>query len=346
VIELFREAGAEVHELEFPRFRGASPAQMLRILRAARALRSLVRRRGADLVIANTARTAYLSSLALRGTNVPSIWWVRDFEFGRIAFRALAGQAQRFICVSHAVRRFYGGADDPRFVVVHVGTDVRHALTTVSDEEVVRERAHWGFAPTDVVVGFIGRVVEEKGPLDFLQAVYRAHAADARVKGLIVGTGAGEPTNLEPLIRAEAEARPGVLVLAGFQEREALYYRVIDVFVLASRWQEGYATSMVQAMFAQVPVIATNTGGTPELVRDGKTGILVQSQSPEQIADAIASIMRSPERVARMVSNALHEVRGNNTLEVCASRANAVFDEVMGGSLAGAITPAAVEAPD
>jgi glycosyltransferase involved in cell wall biosynthesis len=326
LIERYRAAGARVHVLPMPRLRRRSPRVLSDLLLSARRLRRLAQDERVDLVVANTSRAAYIASVALIGAHAPLIWWVRDFLFGDLAFRLLHCRASRIICVSRAVRDHYAGGGDPRFSVVHVGSSLHDELPAINDDDVRAERARWGFADDDVVVGFMGRLVGEKGPEDVLAATALAHATDSRVKLLVVGSGRGQQGDVEAALRAMAsEAPDDCVVFAGFQREQALFYRLFDIFVLATRTPEPYATSVVQAMMARTPVIATATGGTPELVHDGVTGLLVQPCSPPAIAAAIRRLATEPLLRRRVVDTAEAEVMRNNREQVTTCQAEAIY---------------------
>ena len=330
LLDLYRDAGAEVHVLPMPQLRRASPMVLIAWWRASRVLRSLLRRLQVDLIVANTSRAAYIASLARVGTGVPLIWWVRDFLFGDLVFRLLSRSARRLICVSAAIRDHYGGRGNPRFAVVHVGSPFDDELTRVTDADVRAERARWGFTDNDVVVGFMGRLVEEKGPEDVLDAVAIAHATDPRIRVLVVGSGRGQVGDVEDVVHARAAIDGGAsVVFAGFQREQALYYRLFDVFVLATRTPEPYATSVVQAMMAGTPVIATATGGTPELVRDGVTGLLVPPRAPRAIADAILRLASSSALRARLVEAAQSEVLAHNREATTTALVESIYEEVL-----------------
>jgi glycosyltransferase involved in cell wall biosynthesis len=331
LIDLYREAGADVHLLPMPQLRRLSPAVPLGLLRAAWAFRQLVRRERVDVVVANTSRAAYIAAVALIGTGVPLIWWVRDFLFGRTAFRLLAGRADRFICVSAAIRDYYGGRHDPRFSVIHVGSSLDEELPDIDPGAVAAERARWGFDSEDVVVGFMGRLVDDKGPEDVVEAVAIANATDPRIKLLSVGSGRGQVGDVEEELQRRVAARGlDFVVFAGFQRAQALYYRVFDLFVLSTRTPEPYATSVVQAMMAEVPVVATATGGTPELVRDGDTGLLVPPCSPREMANAILRLATDAGLRARVIDAARDEVLAHNRERVTTALAEQVYDSLLG----------------
>src|SRR5690348_3562618 len=75
LVQLYRDAGAEVHLIPMPRLRRLHPMTLVHLARGVRALRALVERLDVDLVVANTSRTAYTASMALVGTRVPLVWW-------------------------------------------------------------------------------------------------------------------------------------------------------------------------------------------------------------------------------------------------------------------------------
>lgn len=325
----YRAAGAEVFYTPLPRLRVRSPMAVARLLRAALALRRLIKRERADIVVANTSRAAYVASLATRGTGVPLVWWVRDFLFGSTAFRLMSGAPARILCVSQALRDFYGGRDDPRFRVVYVGSDLYRRLGEVGDERVRAERERWGFAPDDVVMGFMGRLVEEKGVEDVVAAVEQVHRRHPRVRLLVVGTGSGQSGDVESRIRQAVAVRGLSFVrFAGFQSDEALYYRLFDLFVLGSRIPDALPTSVVQAMMAGKPVVATATGGTPELVRDRATGMLVPPSAPREIAAALEALLEEPGLAERVAEAGRAYVMEHNREEVTTARVERLYDEL------------------
>jgi glycosyltransferase involved in cell wall biosynthesis len=330
LVARYRDAGAEVHIVPLPRLRHFDPRVLPRLVRSALILRGLVRRLDVDLVVANTSRTAYTAAVALRGTRVPLVWWTRDFFFNRFVFGLLKRFVTRVICVADAIRRYYGGEGDERFEVINVGSNLHADLEQLSAEVVRRERERWGFTADDVVVGFMGRLVADKGPQDLIEAIAMIHRRNPRVKVLLVGTGEGQAGDVEAQLHALVARHEWTFAtFAGFQDAEATYYRLFDVFVLPSRGQESYATSVVQAMMAGTPVIATATGGTAELVRDGQTGLLVPPGSPTRIADAIGVLLSDHDKRDRMRRAAHDHVMRNNREADTTRRAERCYEEAI-----------------
>lgn len=168
----------------------------------------------------------------------------------------------------------------------------------------IRNRYRRGNGP---LLLFVGRVVHEKGIEDFLQAVGRLSDLMPEVTGVIVGEGQDRP---------ELQARAGAMGLAdrvtftGWipSERVPAFLSAADVFVGPSRqakdgWVEAQGLTFLEAMIARTPVVATRVGGIVDSVRDGQTGLLVDEQAPEQIAQAVLRLFREPGLAATLVEN-------------------------------------------
>lgn len=333
LVELYRDAGASVHLTPLPRLRGKGPFALVELLRGALSLRHLIRRERVDIVVSNTSRAAYFSTVALLGSVVPLVWWVRDFLYGRRIFRLLGRRADRIICVSRAIRDYYGGAGDERFEVIYVGNSIYRELEHVTAATVRAERECWGLEPDDVVIGFMGRLVADKGIEDLITAVEEVHRTDPRVRLLVVGTGSNQEGAVEEKIRAEVRDRSLSFVrFAGYQSEQALYYRLFDVFVLATRTGEPFATSVVQAMMAGTPVIGTDSGGTSEIVVDRETGLLVPPSSPAEMAAAIRDLLEDAELRSHLGIAGQDYSMEHNREELTTARAEALYDQLGSGT--------------
>lgn len=110
-------------------------------------------------------------------------------------------------------------------------------------------------------------------------------------------------------------AQTGGVDVVGRQSRETVYEIVSksDVFLMASRSlpgkSEGVPTALMEAMALGLPVVATREGGIPGLIRDGENGLLVDSERPDQIANAIEELLASPELCDRLGKAAASSVQ-------------------------------------
>ena len=153
-------------------------------------------------------------------------------------------------------------------------------------------RQSLGLKDTDFVIGSVGRVFDEyKRFSDLIRALKILHDQGfVQAKLLIIGGGPDEQ------VLANLAAEFGLtksVIFAGYQAEARHYYPLMDVFALASI-SEAFGLVLVEAMLAQVPVIATSVGGMPYVLGQGKAGILVPPNSPHDFAKAIFSLYQNP----------------------------------------------------
>ncbi|MHB8955860.1 MAG: glycosyltransferase family 4 protein [Pirellulaceae bacterium] len=193
---------------------------------------------------------------------------------------AVSELVRRSLCCSLPVTVIPNGVDAKRIAASRPRREVRSEL---------------GFAPTDFVTGFVGRFSPEKRPELLVHALSRLAPQH---KGLFVGYG---PLETE-LLQLANQLIPGRYAFAFADDYLGDYYGAMDCFCLSSD-EEGFALVLLEAMMAGKPVISTNVGGAPELVRHRQTGVIVES-SPESIAAAIDDIASSAEWARGMAASA------------------------------------------
>jgi glycosyltransferase involved in cell wall biosynthesis len=145
-------------------------------------------------------------------------------------------------------------------------------------------------------IGFVGRLSEEKGIHLLINSMSEIIKQVPNIKLVIVGTGPlkDELNKLTRHLQLNSHVD-----FMGFQQNPLEIMRQLDVFVLPSR-TEGCPIVVLEAMAMGLPVVATNVGGTPELVKDGETGILVPYNAPNRMAQAIIDLIQNKEQAAAM----------------------------------------------
>jgi glycosyltransferase involved in cell wall biosynthesis len=280
-----------------------------------------LRRDRADVIHTHLSTASLLGSIAARIAGVPSLATVHGLNT-HTCFRF----ANRIIAVSHAVKRHLvaQGIPDERVMVVHNGVDLRSLARPSSRERLCRE---WGIAESAPLLVTVGRLVPTKGHRDLLQAL-RLLVQDPRwqqLRLLVVGTGV-----LLGQLQTEA-AQAGLadrVVFAGFQRDVLPFVHAANVFVLPST-QEGLSLSALEAMALGKPVVACRVGGTPEVVADEETGLLVSPGRPEELAAALARLLGHPAEAERMGAQGERRARCMFDLEQMVSRIEAVYGELV-----------------
>lgn len=171
-----------------------------------------------------------------------------------------------------------------------------------------------GFAPSGtMVVGTVGRLELVKDQLTLVRAFLRLREADrgARDRLRLVIVGAGRLREVALAMLREARAEPFAW-LPGERDDIPEVMRGLDLFVLPSL-REGISNTILEAMASGLPVVATRVGGNPELVVEGKTGMLVPTEDPVALSEAIRFYLHHPEESNR------HGRAGRERAETCFS---------------------------
>jgi glycosyltransferase involved in cell wall biosynthesis len=277
---LYRELHAEVpcepvlHGLDFP------PASIARSLRA-------IRRHGSRVLLSSMDNDTRLSVPAARLHGIPALARrVGADPFGTAWLQRRADRlVHHWIVNSDASRevtlRTGPSLSEDRVSVIYNGTD--------ADLFARAEPAVLDLLPGAVAVGYVGRLDPEKGTDLLMPAWERVAAAAPEAHLVLAGSG-----TLEQRLRAEAAALPRVHFL-GFRRDVPQLMKAMHIVVVPSR-SEAFGNAAAEAMAAGVPVVATRVGGLPEVVDAGRTGLLVPSESPAALADALIALIADPER--------------------------------------------------
>ncbi len=153
-------------------------------------------------------------------------------------------------------------------------------------------RSELGIGNNSVLVGFVGRLDEQKGIPDLLEAMRLAASASPEISFVLAGDG---PLRPRVATYVERYGLSETVHLLGFREDIPSLLKAFDFLVMPSLW-EGFGYAALEAMAAGKAVIATNTSSLPELVEDGVTGLLVPPHSPEELSVAIGSLAADRNR--------------------------------------------------
>lgn len=226
--------------------------------------------------------------------------------------------------MAEAIVDAYGFPEDRIRVVPHGIDPARYGQ---DPDARVRLRRSLGLED-EILVLFVGRLDEPKGILDLLEAFGRAVRGDATLRLAIAGRG---PLASEVARRKDAEGLARQIHLLGFRSDVAAWYVAADVFVLPSR-REAFGMVLLEAMASRVAVIGTRAGGIPEIVEDGRTGLLVPAQDPEALAGAILALARDPQKREALARAGSAAVRERFGIERMARATCAVYEEAWRGT--------------
>jgi glycosyltransferase involved in cell wall biosynthesis len=253
-------------------------------------LLALLRRERPAILHANSSKAGILGRVAAALTRVPvRVFTAHGWAFGARTGRsaALYRWADRLarplttavVCVSESERRAglaAGTCDPARTWVIHNGV----ALDGVAPAPLA------GVPP---VIVSVGRLAAPKDPLTLVAALARLPAGAFRA--VLVG---GGPQHADVAAAVRRAGLDDAVELIGNRDDVPALLAVADLFVLASR-SEGLPMSVLEAMAAGLPVVASAVGGVAEAVVDGETGLLVPPGDAKALADSIGRVLADPQ---------------------------------------------------
>ncbi len=211
--------------------------------------------------------------------------------YRRFAYRRVAAMADSFVAVSQDLKDFIVdaiGIKPKRINVVLNGVNIDQFEQKQYDSEKIR--AELSLAENNFVIVVVAALFEMKGHKDLMQALSLLGEQGKSVKLLFVGDGYYR-SNLMAL--SKQLGLDDKINFLGFRSDVAQILAASDLFILPS-YSEGLPVSVLEAMAAKVPVIATRVGGLGELINDGVNGYLVEPKAAEQLADKIKYCIDSP----------------------------------------------------
>ena len=295
--------------------------------RAVLALRRVVRLHSVDLVHTHSSIDSWLGGLAARSLGVPVVR-SRHVSIAIPRRRALVYRlAHRVITSGEAVAEIVARAGIPRARIVPVtpGVDTRYFHPGVSGAGVRAE-----LALTGPVVGLVANIRGSKGHAYFLEAAREVVRALPATRFLIVGDGIGFD---DVRRRVRVMGLDGAVIMTGFRRDIPEVLAALDVLVLPSIRSEAASQVIPQALAVGTPVVASDVGGNPELVRDGETGRLVPPADGPALAAAILDLLRDPARARALAARGQARVLAEHSLDAAMARTTAVYAGLLGRAL-------------
>jgi len=244
-----------------------------------------------DILHAFNSRALTNGLFAARGSNVKIIAYrgiVGNVSFLDPVswFRFLNPRIDRVVCVCDAIREFFLEMK-PAFLRGHDSKYVRiykgHSLDWYQDAPA--NLSQFGIPEDAFVVGVVANLRPRKGIDDLIEAT-RYFPAASNIHILLIGR--MESPELRKQIAASAYAER--IHFAGFRTDAPAVIAACDVKCLPSKKREGLPRSVIEAMSYGVAPVVTDSGGSPELIIDGVSGLVVESKNPQSIAAGIVRL--------------------------------------------------------
>jgi glycosyltransferase involved in cell wall biosynthesis len=284
-------------------------------------LKKLIKKERPDIIHLHSSKAGFSGSIAAKISGVKAIYTVHGAVF-EAAFSTLARKfylwleklSSRFkdkiICVSENDKKLwlkYDVAPAEKLIMVHNGIDYKNL--DFLPKETAREkllaatlRYENPLSPPftkgglgRIFIGTIANLYPEKGLPYFIQAATEILKKYPNLVFMIIGEGPQRPL-LEEMIKQNHLQNK--FLLAGKVENAPSYLRAFDFFVLPSI-KEGFPYTILEAMAAELPIVASYVGGIPEMIENEKNGFLVLPKNPQMLADRIEKILLDDQLTLR-----------------------------------------------
>lgn len=292
-----------------------------------------------------------LGSLSAFACQVPD----RDYDFlpqplattsakNRVRNQLVARLMRRLVAVSRPLgERFckWNGVALSKLRVVPYGANVDE-VTRRTPEEAADLRRRLGVREDEVLVGSIGRLVEQKDYPTQLRAFALAADRVPALRMVLCGDGPlrGELTELARSLHIADR-----VIFMGHTDEVPVVLRALQIFVLASKF-EPYGVALLEAKAAGLAIVATQVNEVPEILRHGQSGALVPSGDPAAMADAFTRLGQDEGARRHLGEIALRDALYLHKLEYMLVRYQDLYDEVRGPGDAVLLPPLATRTRD
>lgn len=292
----------------------------------------LVREHDIHILHSHEYKSDMIAYAVARLQPMPIMTTIHGWITHNLKRRVMIGLSQRLlpsfdrvVAVSEETRRKVKacGVPDDRLVTIHNGIVVGNYRRR--DQAPGALRSRFSLPPEAVVIGNVGRLSPEKGQFDFLEAAAVLAPEFPALYFVLVGDG---PDEAGLRARAQALGIADRVLFTGFLQDVRPVYRDLDVLALTSH-TEGFPNVVLESLCMEVPVLATDVGGTGEVVEDDVTGVLVPAHQPAAIAAGLRRLVTDAVAARRLAETGHRAVLDRFSFEGRVRREEAVYRELM-----------------
>lgn len=302
------------------------PQRVFDILNMLRIYR-FVKSSNPDIVHLHTSLAHTIGGIPARLCGVPIVV-TRRVDFPIRSLFKYNHLADKIISISEAIKRVLlrGGVREEKIVVIPSGIDIKRFDSIRNTNYLYREFQLLGVYP---IIGTIAHLTDHKGHIYLLKAIPIILKQFPDSSFLFVGDGELK----KPLKKKAEELRIDKRVIfTGFREDIPEILSILDLFVLPSHL-EGLCTSLMDALYMKVPVVATTAGGIPEVIEHKKCGLLVPPKNPSLLAEAVIQLLKDRGKRERFVDEGKKKVLEQFTTAKMVERTQNVYQQLCSSSL-------------
>jgi glycosyltransferase involved in cell wall biosynthesis len=275
--------------------------------RASARIRHFLKRNDVQVVQAHNSKDLWILYVALLGMTEPKLFYASRIMFKHttkkdLHHRLVYARLNGVTVLTEAGRKYFAASTtvpDDKIRVIPNGFDVAAYDLPAGDRAAARAavRGELGLAEGDLAIGSTSRIDVQKGQHELVEAFRQVLRHTSRARLVLVG----EPTLFEGgqyldflKRKVKEHGLEDRVVFAGFRKDIPRVLSALDIFVMPS-YEETFGNCLVEAMLAGLPCVSTDAGGVPEVLEDGRLGLLAEPRSVESLARALETLTGNPE---------------------------------------------------
>lgn len=290
-------------------------------------LQSYCRRSGIDIIQTHSSKSHTLAVICgILGLRIPQLltrrvdFPIKDNWFSRFKYNYKG--IRKIICVSNAIRKMIESEikDQDKLLVVHDGIDLSRFS---NPSEWLRKT--YSIPKDHLIVGNTSAITAQKDYGTFLKVVERVVSVRKDVHFFIIGDGHDKAFFEQYVLENGLDE---FVTFTGFLKNISEVLPSLDIFLFTSQ-TEGLGTSVLDAMAASLPIVATNAGGVGEIINDNVNGLLYSVKDDEGLADGLMKLMNDQDLCSSLVDKARETVKSFSKEAMTRSTIK-VYEEILG----------------
>lgn len=214
--------------------------------------------------------------------------------------------------------------NEEKSIILPNAMDIEY-ITKVNKEDIEKVMKKYNIPTDKKVLGFIGRLDEQKGIIPFIKELSKHKDKFSDSVILLVGNGSQEEEVKSLIKDLNLES---LFILTGFQEKVNLFYPIIDVFFLPSLY-EGLPMVLLEAMAFKKAIVSMNVGSISEVIKNGKTGMLIENQNREYFIKTLIQVKCNEEVKDTLGVNAFNYIKENFNITTYVNELTNIYNNLI-----------------
>ncbi len=331
LVDELRNLAIEVHLINLPKIK-----KCIGVWGTSRKINCIIKEKDIKIIHSNSIRTHLYGFFANIRRTIPLVWQQRNlittewFDPDRL----LSFVPQAIVCNSGAVACRFAkrGRYPSKISVIYNGVDTERFNPSVSTDKIKKE---FNLLPERPVIGIIGRLGSIKGHEYFLRSIQiviqSLRESQAAPIFLVVGDTVFPSDGWRKQYLNDLAKKLRIdhaVIFTGFRNDMSEVIAGMDI-VISSALQEACSRAVLEAMASGKAVIATDVGGSHELVENGITGVLVPPRNPERMAEEIINLLNDRKKLAEMGANGRKRAAELFDIKTCVKKLENLYENLI-----------------